>query len=117
MKVTKVNFLKILGKHIIIKLGVSSSMVDETVILSTLLPAFTPYISMMKSKGIMDENDLINLNLLEEALNTFFKVVPMLNFPFSNNTVSITKKDADNFLTEVEKYGIIDEVICLPCQN
>lgn len=118
MKISKFQFIKILAKHFALKLNHRVPSEQELVMMvSSLTPMFNVYAHKLKSSGILDSNEFINIDLFEKSINEFFAVVPMINIPLGTSTLPITKQDVDRFVTELFSKGDIEEVIYLPCQN
>lgn len=118
MKINKYKFLKVFAKHLSKKLSVDSP--DESqlnVLAASLNPAFSHYFALMKAKGIIGEDERIDVDLLNQEVGKFFKVVPILNFPIVQQTITINRKDADAFIKDLFKSADVDEIIYLPCQN
>lgn len=118
MKVSKYNFVKVLVKHIQLKLnnGVHQPY-NESLAVASFLPIFNSYSHRLISSGIMDDLYRVDVEKLAEKSKELFTVTPTINIPVAGSVVTLTKKDADAFLKEVEKYGEVDQVIYLPCQN
>ena len=118
MKISKFKFLKFLAKHLSIKLNTPTMSEADLVMLATsLAPIFTPQLVQMKKAGLIDDRDFIDIDLLEKKTTEFFSMVPVVNFPFGETTLSITKQDADKFIKDLFAAGDLEEIIYLPCQN
>ena len=119
MKINKFNFLKVLAKHLITKTSGPSSafQVDLNLMATSLAPMFNTYAYKLKASNIMDEDNRIYIEGLQEKAEEFFSMVPAINFPFNSSTLTITKKDVDEFIKELYLYADVEEVIYLPCQN
>lgn len=117
MKISKFKFLRLFAKHFAKKLSIAS--LDESqlnVLAVSLNPAFSQYFSLMEVNGLMKDS-CIDVELLDQKTKEFFLVVPVLNFPLGQQTLSITKQDADAFIKDLFKYADVEEIIYLPCQN
>ena len=116
MKISKYNFLKIIAKHFALKLGARINTESELILLvNSSIPAFNHYVPLLKRNFILNDNEEINIDLLEDKLEQIFNTIPIINLPFNGATISITKKDIEAFLKDLNKHGIVDEIIYLPC--
>ena len=118
MKISKFQFIKILAKHISLKLSHKVPSEQELIMMVTsLTPMFNAYTSKMKFSGILDFEDFINIDKFEKEANDFFIMIPTINIPLGSSSLPITKKEVDSFITELYSKGIVEDVIYLPCLN
>lgn len=118
MKINKFKFLKVLTKHLSIKLGIKNTGESELLMMTTsLAPSFNIYLPAFKKNGIMDSEERVYIEKFEEEVKKFFTYIPVFNIPVGNITLSITKEDAQEFIKDLYALGDIEEVISLPCQN
>ena len=118
MRITKFKFLKILAKHISLKLNHRiPNEQDLMMMVTSLTPMFNMYSHKLMESNIMDSNGFIHIETLEKEMNDFFLMVPTINIPLGSSSLPITKEDVNKFITELFSKGDIEEVIYLPCQN
>lgn len=114
MKISKYNFVKVLAKHIQLKINKGQiSSLNDSLAVASFLPLFNMYSQKLINAGIMDEDHRIDYEILTEKINNFFLCTPIINIPIAGTTVSLTQKDAEAFLKDLENYGEIDQVIYL----
>ena len=118
MRITKFKFLKILAKHISLKLNHRiPTEQDLMMMVTSLTPMFNMYSSKLMESNIMDSTGFIHIETLEKEVNDFFLMVPTINIPLGSASIPITKEDVNKLITELYSKGDVEEVIYLPCQN
>lgn len=118
MKISKSESLNILAKHIIKKLiNTDTIFVDTSIVASSLSILLNAHLTKLKSLGIIDNEDRVDIDVLEKQLLQIFSITPILNIPIAGGTFNLTKDDAINFINDLTASAEIDDVIYLSCQN
>lgn len=118
MKISKFKFLRILAKHFSLKITKRIPAESEiSLMVNAISPMFYMHFASMKAKGIITNNDLIDIEKLEQESDQLFRYIPIINIPMGNANIAITKEDVCKFIEDLYKHGDIDEVIYLPCHN
>lgn len=117
MKISKLNFLRILTKYFVKSLGISSQNYHQESLIQSVTPIFNTYAPSLKTRKILDSEDRIDISLLEKELLSFFAICPIIRLPAKNVTFSITVETVKEFLKDLKNHCDKEEVICLPCQK
>lgn len=110
MKVSKKIFVETFAKHVSKKISKTELAPAQLAIVSTALNSiFNQY---WDKSGLiaLDDKESIDINALEEKLNTFFKFIPMIQLPMEQFTISINKQDADAFIKDLKTIAVEDAI-------
>lgn len=115
MKINKQDLYKVLVKALMAKLGIADqSVIDYSTTSLAFEPILNPYMKILKDKGILDSEGLIDVEKLEREVLKVMNIIPTIKLPIGQLTIVITEEDVKNIFTEMKEVSIVDSVIYLP---